>query len=156
MRSVLVLAAFAFPALAQAQGAVSIERGLQVSIVGGCHDCHTNGYDVSGQVDPEKALKGTSLGWRGPWGTTYPRNLRLLAASHDEDGFLNHLKTFKARPPMPWFNVHAMDESDIRSLYQYIKSLGEPGEQVPEALPPGEEPKTPFIVVAPPTMPQGG
>ena len=56
---------------------------------------------------------------------------------------------------MPFFNVHAMDEGDIRSLYQYIVSLGEPGEASPAALAPGEEPKTPYIVVAPPIMPKG-
>ena len=58
------------PALAQ--GEASIERGLQVSIVGGCHDCHTEGYSESeGKIDPEKALRGHSVGWRGPWGTSY-------------------------------------------------------------------------------------
>ena len=56
---------------------------------------------------------------------------------------------------MPYFNVRAMDESDIRSLYQYIKSLGEPGSQVPDLVPPGEEPKTPYYPLVPPTMPKG-
>ena len=56
---------------------------------------------------------------------------------------------------MPFFNVHAMDESDIRALYQYIVSLGEPGEAAPAAQPPGQEPKTPYIVIAPPLMPKG-
>ena len=75
------------------------------------------------------ALKGTPLGWQGPWGTTYAANLRLIAKDKgSEDGFVQYAKTFQARPPMPFFNVHAMDESDIRSLYQYIVSLGEPGD----------------------------
>ena len=155
MRLMLVLATIAVPAAAYSQGIVSVERGLQVSIVGACHDCHTEGYDVSdGKIDPAKALIGTSLGWRGPWGTTYPRNLRLLAASTDEDGFVQRMKTLKTMPPMPWFNVQAMDESDLRSLFLYIKSLGEPGEQVPAVVPPNEEPKTPYIVIAPPIMPK--
>jgi hypothetical protein len=72
-----------------------------------------------------------------------------------EDAFLQYAKSFAARPPMPFFNVHAMDESDIRSLYQYIVSLGEPGAPVPDYVPPGQEPKTPYIVIAPPTMPKG-
>jgi hypothetical protein len=55
---------------------------------------------------------------------------------------------------MPWYNVHAMEESDLRSLFQYIKSLGEPGEQVPEAAGPGEEPKTPYFLLQP-TPPKG-
>src|SRR3546814_4817347 len=36
------------------------------------------------------------------------------------------------RSPMPFYNVNAMTETEARSLYQYIKSLGEPGDQVPE------------------------
>lgn len=141
-----------------AETGVSIERGLQVSISHGCHDCHTaNYFETDGKVDPALSLKGTSIGWRGPWGTTYPMNLRLTAVekAKNEDEFVKYAKSFKTRPPMPWFNVHAMDEGDLRSLYRYIKSLGEPGEQVPEAVAPGEEPKTPYYPLIPPTMPKG-
>ena len=143
------------PTLAVA-GEVSVERGKQVSIVGGCNDCHTAGYNESGgQIDPATALKGTAIGWQGPWGTTYPANIRLVVAGKTEDEFVTYAKTFKARPPMPYYNVHAMDESDIRSLYQYVKSLGAPGDPMPDALPPGVDPKTPFYVAAPPQMPKG-
>ena len=65
-----------------------------------------------------------------------------------------YLKTFQSLPPMPWYNVHALEENDMRSLYRYIVSLGEPGDPAPEALPPGTTPKTPYIVFAPPVMPQ--
>jgi mono/diheme cytochrome c family protein len=135
---------------------ISVERGKQISIIGGCNDCHTAGYNESGgKIDPALALKGTGVGWQGPWGTTYPLNLRITASTKTEDEFVKFAKTFQTRPPMPWYNVHAIDESDIRSLYRYIKSLGETGPQVPEALAPGEEPKTPYTVAAPPTMPKG-
>lgn len=138
-----------------AAGDVSVERGAQMAIVGGCHDCHTPGYGESGgKVDPAVALKGVAVGWQGPWGTTYAKNLRLTA-ERNEDAFVQYMKEFTTLPPMPWYNVHAMDESDLRSLYLYIKSLGEPGEQVPDALPPGQEPKTPYVVAAPPVMPKG-
>jgi mono/diheme cytochrome c family protein len=144
------------PIAAMAAGEVSVERGAQVAITGGCHDCHTAGYNESGgKIDPGKALIGIPLGWLGPWGTTYAKNLRITAADKTEDQFVEYAKTFKTLPPMPWYNVHAMDESDVRSLYLYIKSLGEPGEQVPDALPPGRDPKTPYVVAAPPTMPKG-
>ena len=138
-------------------GEVSATRGAQVAVFAGCHDCHTAGYGESGgKIDPAAALKGTPLGWQGPWGTTYAANLRLIAKEKgSEDAFLQYAKTFQARPPMPFFNVHAMDESDIRSLYQYIVSLGEPGEASPEYAPPGQASKTPYIVIAPPTMPKG-
>ena len=146
----------AVPLAAQAApGDVSVERGRQVSIVGGCNDCHTAGYNESaGKIDPAKALKGTAIGWMGPWGTTYPANILLKVKDMSEDEFVKYAKTFTARPPMPFYNVHAMDESDLRSLYLYIKSLGDPGDPMPDYVPPGQEPKTPYYVAAPPTMPK--
>ena len=142
-------------AASAAPGDITIERGRQVSIIGGCNDCHTSGYNESqGQIDPAKALKGTAIGWQGPWGTTYPANIRLKLKDMSEDEFVHYAQTFTAKPPMPYYNVHAMDESDLRSFYLYVKSLGEPGEAMPEALPPGQEPKTPYYVAAPPTMPK--
>ncbi len=136
---------------------VSVKRGEQVAITGGCHDCHSAGYlESGGKLDPAASLRGTQLGWQGPWGTTYAANLRLTARDKgSEDAFVQYLKTFEARPPMPYFNVHAMDESDLRSLYQYIVSLGEPGDLPPGYVPPGQEPQTPYIVIAPPIMPKG-
>ena len=157
VRALLALGLIGAAAAGANAAEVSVERGAQVAITGGCHDCHTGGYlESGGKLDPALALKGTPLGWQGPWGTSYAANLRLIAKDKgSEDGFVQYAKTFQARPPMPFFNVHAMDESDLRSLYQYIVSLGEPGEAVPEFLPPGQEPKTPYIVIAPPIMPKG-
>jgi hypothetical protein len=128
---------------------------LYISIVGGCHTCHTAGYNESGgQIDPAKALEGVAIGWMGPWGTTYASNLRITVIDKSEDFFVEFAKTFDFLPPMPSNNLRAMDESDLRSLYRYVKSLGDPGEQVPNTLAPGQEPKTPFIVLAPPQMPK--
>ena len=158
MKSFVLAAAVVVSANAAWAGEVSVKRGEQVSITSGCHDCHTVGYlETGGKIDPAMALKGSSLGWQGPWGTTYAANLRLTVKEKaaSEDAFVKYATTFQARPPMPFFNVHAMDESDIRSLYQYIVSLGEAGDPAPDYLPPGQEPKTPYIVVAPPIMPKG-
>ena len=157
IQATLALGAMIAASTAAGAAEVSVARGAQVAITAGCHDCHTMGYlESGGKVDPAASLKGTPLGWQGPWGTTYAANIRLVAKDKgSEDGFVQYAKTFQARPPMPFFNVHAMDESDIRSLYQYIVSLGEPGEKVPEYVPPGQEPKTPYIVIAPPIMPKG-
>jgi hypothetical protein len=53
-----LLAGLTIPIAAFAQGEVSVERGLQVSITAGCHDCHTEGYmETDGQIDPKKATK---------------------------------------------------------------------------------------------------
>lgn len=134
---------------------VSIERGQYISIIGGCHYCHTEGYRESeGKIDPSKALKGSSLGWQGPWGTTYAANLREVALGYSEETWVEFLKAKVTSPPMPWYQVQAMDESDMRSLYLYIKSLGDYGESAPNSRPRGKEPKTPYIVLDPPQLPQ--
>lgn len=137
-------------------GEISIERGLKVSILAGCHDCHTEGYrENGGRIDPTKAMKGSSIGWQGPWGTTYPQNLRLTAAGLSEDGFFGFYgaKPQKMEPPMPWYRLSMIGEDDFRSLYRYLKSLGEPGEPVPAFVPPGERVKTSYIVLDPPQKP---
>ena len=134
---------------------VSAERGLRLSIVGGCHDCHTEGFTLAeGVVDPAKSLKGSGLGFQGPWGTTYAANLRLTAAGMSEDEFVTFAKSFKARPPMPWFNMRPMEDAELRSLYRYIVSLGDPGDPVPAYVESGKSPATPFIVLAPPRLPE--
>jgi mono/diheme cytochrome c family protein len=133
----------------------TVKRGEHVSIVGGCHDCHTAGYNESqGKIDPATALKGIAVGWRGPWGTTYAANLRLTVKDKTEDEFVKFAKTFQTRPPMPFYNVHELNETDVRSLYMYIKSLGDPGDPSPDFVPPDQEPKTPYVTLVPPTAPK--
>lgn len=56
-----------------------IDRGRYLVKTAGCNDCHTPGYGLSGgAVEESKWLVGDSLGWEGPWGTTYAANLRLF------------------------------------------------------------------------------
>jgi hypothetical protein len=105
MRYKITLAALvigAIPSIGFAADEVSVERGRLVSIISGCHDCHTDGYGESeGNIDPAKAMKGRSVGWRGPWVTTYARNLRRHAQRLTEDGYVLDLTTIRALPPMP-------------------------------------------------------
>jgi hypothetical protein len=133
------------------------EAGRYLAIVGGCHDCHTPGYmeAVDGNVPQELWLTGLPVGFQGPWGTTYPKNLRLTVAERSEDEFVQLLHTRKTLPPMPWANVNRLHEQDARALYRFIKSLGPGGTAAPENAPPGQTPKTPYIVFAPPTVPPG-
>jgi hypothetical protein len=129
-----------------AAGEISIERGLYISIIGGCHDCHTKGYfDSRGRIDPDAALKGSDIGFRGEWGTSYPSNLRYAMSKRPEDEFVFAVRYYIGSPPMPWHNLHRLDESDARSLYRYIVSLGEPGKPTQSLLKPGEKARTPYI-----------
>ena len=59
-----------------------VERGKYLVSISACDDCHTPNYGLSGGKVPEKDwLTGDSLGWQGPWGTTYAPNLRLFFQS---------------------------------------------------------------------------
>lgn len=154
LRSGILIALLMASGAAYAADDASVENGARIAVITGCHDCHTAGYAQSGgQIDPEKALKGDVVGFQGPWGTTYPANLRLTVARMSENDFVGFGHSFQTRPPMPWFNLHAMTETELRSFYQYVKSLGEPGEPAPDFVPPGGVPKTPYIPFAPPQMP---
>lgn len=122
-----------------------IERGRYISQIGGCNDCHTPGYFENGGTTPiQQWLTGDAFGWSGPWGTTYAPNLRIYLKDKSEDEWVKDAKTLQRRPPMPWFNVNAMHEQDLRALYQFVKSFKDLGEQAPAYLPPDKEPPMPF------------
>jgi len=124
-----------------------LDRGRYLAQVAGCNDCHTSGYLMSGGKVPESEwLKGDSFGWRGPWGTTYPPNLRLFMQGMSEDQWVETSRKLKRRPPMPWYTVNIMHEDDLRALYRFVVSLGDPGEPAPAFLPPGVEPTTPYAL----------
>lgn len=149
MRKTLLMAALcaALPAAAQQKKSdPMVERGRYLVQIAGCNDCHTPDYPQSGGKVPEaKWLTGDALGWRGPWGTTYPTNLRLYMQDLTEDQWVKKGKTLNARPPMPWFNVRDMRTSDLRALYRYIRHLGPAGKPAPAFVPPGETPSGPYV-----------
>ncbi len=132
---------------AQAQGSAQIERGRYMVLTGHCNNCHTAGYAPKEGNIPEKnwLLGSGPLGWRGPWGTTYASNLRLTVPAMTEEQWVQYIKTFKPRPPMPWWSMAAATEQDLRAMYQYIKHLGPAGEPAQPYLPPDKEPRQPYI-----------
>ncbi|WP_244812751.1 c-type cytochrome [Vibrio sp. B1FLJ16] len=121
-------------------------KGKYLVQIGGCNDCHTAGYAPSGGTTPESQwLMGDQMGFRGPWGTTYPVNLREYVGNLSEAEWIAKAKVIKTRPPMPWWALNEMKEEDLSAVYQYIKSLGSAENAVPSFVPPEEEPKTPYI-----------
>jgi mono/diheme cytochrome c family protein len=123
-----------------------VERGRYLVQIAGCNDCHTAGYAEKGGKVPEKDwLTGDAVGWRGPFGTTYPVNLRLYVEKMSEADWLKRVKTFETRPPMPWFNVRAMTDRDQRALYHYLKAAGPAGQPAPAYLPPDKTPPLPYF-----------
>jgi len=74
---------------------------------------------------------GSPLGWRGPWGTTYPPNRRLFIPTMSGNEWVTVAKTTKLRPPMPWFALHEMSKSDLRAIYRFVRYLGPAGKAAP-------------------------
>ncbi|MEO6264135.1 MAG: hypothetical protein ABIO58_04100, partial [Luteimonas sp.] len=122
-----------------------LARGEYMIRMGGCNDCHTPGYaDKNGEVPKEQWLTGSPIGFSGPWGTTYPANLRLKAADMDEAAWLKYSGELHTRPIMPDFQLRAMHEDDRRAIFRFIKSLGPGGPPAPAYLPPGQKPSPPY------------
>lgn len=140
------LLAAALPALAQKADEASLKRGRYIAQIAGCNDCHTAGYAASGGKTPQKDwLMGDAVGWRGPWGTTYPTNLRLYLQDLTEEQWVKKAKNLKARPPMPWFALRDMQTSDLRAFYRFVRHLGPAGKPAPEYVPPDKTPSGPYI-----------
>lgn len=137
------LAPVAELAAADAQG---LAHGEYLARISGCNDCHTPGYaETGGAVPKAQWLVGSPLGWNGPWGTTYPANLRLKVQEMDEAAWLKYSAELHTRPPMPDFAVRAMSEADRLALYRFIRSLGPAGQPAPDYLAPGQTPPVPYV-----------
>lgn len=122
-----------------------VTRGKYLVQVAGCNDCHTAGYaETGGKVEESKWLLGDRLGWRGPWGTTYATNLRLAVKEMTAEQFVARSRS-PLRPPMPWFNLVAMRDGDVKAIYAYLKHLGPAGEPAPDYLTPDKTPAGPVV-----------
>lgn len=135
------------------------ERGRYLAITMGCNDCHTPGA-LYGGPDFGRELSGSEVGWHGPWGTSFARNLtpdpETGLGSWTADQVANVLRTgvrpdgSVLLPPMPWPNTSQMSEPDLRALVAYLRSLKPVRHAVPKALPPGGEYSGPVIPFPPP------
>ena len=144
------------PSTAQSTSADAdlIARGEYMVRMGGCNDCHTPGWtESSGQLPTAQWLTGSPLGNLGPWGTTYPANLRLKIAGMDEPTWLAYSGNLHTRPLMPDFALRAMREDDRRAIYRFIRSLGPAGQPAPAYLPPGQKPTPPYLELVLPAAP---
>lgn len=141
-------------ALATGSDAASVERGRYLVRIGACNDCHTPGYnEAAGKLPESEWLTGSPIGFQGPWGTTYPANLRLTLDRMTEAQWLARVRA-EMRPPMPWFNLRDMTDDDLRAIYRYVKSLGPKGQPAPNYAAPGQQVNTPFFVFVPQNLPQ--
>lgn len=146
-----ILVNFCGAAAQAAEGATDeleqlIKRGEYIARIAGCNDCHTAGYaPTAGNIPKDQWLMGDRLGWQGPWGTTYPGNLRLSMNKLTEQQWLELAKTAQFRPPMPWFALRDMEERDLKAIYHFVRKLGPAGQPAPAYLAPGLKALGPVI-----------
>lgn len=87
----------------------------------------------------------TNTAFAGPWGVSYAANLtpdpETGLGIWTEDLFIKALRTGKhwgqARPilpPMPWQNVAAMSDDDLKAVFAYLKSVPPVRNSVPNAV----------------------
>ena len=131
--------------------ASAVDAGRYLVKIGGCNDCHTPGFAMTNGASPAEPewLTGDAVGFSGPWGVSYPSNLRLSFDNMDEEQFIEMARAGQGRPPMPWPSLKAMSDKDLKAIYAYIKSLGPKGEPAPAALSPGVAPNGPHIPFVP-------
>ena len=129
------------------------QAGRYIVRTSGCNDCHTPGFMVLGEKVPEAQwLIGNPIGFRGPWGTTYPQNLRRFVQPFTAEQFVEVVRKRRDRPPMPWSQLHAMSDADLKAVYAYLKHLGAThglAQPASDWVPPDREPSTPFILMVP-------
>jgi hypothetical protein len=106
-------------------------------------------------------MSGSELGWTGPWGTTYPRNLTPDTAtgigSWTEEQIAIAIREGRRPdgspilPPMPWpvFGVGLTHEEAL-DLAAYLKSIPAVSHPMPAVVPPGQTPAGPALVFPPP------
>jgi hypothetical protein len=147
--TVLVLGALTLP-VAGAPVDPLIERGKYLVAFGSCNDCHTPGWRESdGSVPMAKWMTGSRLGYRGPWGTSYPANVRLEFQGISESDWLFMVRTRGGHWPMVWHDLRYLKIDDQRAIYRFVRSLGPRGVRAPTDLPPSREPSTPYIWIVP-------
>ncbi len=132
--------------------ASSIARGKYLVVFGACNDCHTPGWrETFGNVSVSKWLIGSNIGFRGPWGTVYPANVRQRFTQVTEDQWLAMVRTRAGPAPMVWHNLRVLSLDDQRAIYRFVRSLGSAGPPTLQDVPSQVEPKTPYITTVQPT-----
>lgn len=149
------------PADSAAQAAAAMtpaQRGEYLVTVLGCHDCHTPGY-FYGAPDMSRALSGSELGWQGPWGVSYARNLTPdstgLGTWTDEEilrAIQNGVKKDGSpmAPPMPWPDFAHLTRADAMAVVAYLRTIPPVRHVPPDRVPPGKKAMGSTIVLPPP------
>lgn len=150
-----ILSGAAFAANASSSNQKAIKHGEFLVGYGGCQDCHTPGWGENGGHAPKnELLTGGGMNFQGPWGTTYPPNLRLYFDKLTAQEWIQNARTLKTRPAMPYWIFRYLSDKDLSDIYAYIHSLGPAGKPAHPDVPPGQDAPPPYLkLVLPPAPP---
>lgn len=137
------------PTAQQAEAVDTLALGEKITYTSGCQDCHTPGT-LYGAPDFSRQLTGSELGWKGPWGVSYPRNLtpdmETGLGTWTEEQIAIAIRTGMRPdgtlllPPMPWPMYSHLTEFEALAVAKFLKSLPPTSHRVPDVVLPGAEP----------------
>ena len=137
-----------------------LQRGEHLTTVMSCNDCHTPGA-MFGAPDMKRKLSGSELGWQGPWGVTYARNLtpdmETGIGKWSEQDIMKALRTGTRpdgsilQPPMPWTNFTTLTDDEAMAIAVYLKSLPPVAHKVPDRVAPGTAANGSIVVIPAPS-----
>jgi mono/diheme cytochrome c family protein len=108
-----------------------LAHGKYLVAVLGCGDCHTPGA-FYGAPDTTRTLAGSELGWKGPWGISFARNLTPDSTgigAWSEDQIVVAIREGRRpdgsplMPPMPWTDFAHLTDDDAQAVAAYLKSI---------------------------------
>jgi hypothetical protein len=95
-------------------------------------------------------MAASGSAFSGPWGVSFAANLtpdqNTGLGIWTEDMFIRTVRTGRHMgvsrpilPPMPWVNVGAMTDEDLKSVYAYLRTIPPVHNRVPVPIPPMPE-----------------
>ena len=102
-----------------------------------------------GALGPDKwgaLASGDLTAWAGPWGVSFSANLtpdETGLGSWNEEAFIKTMRTGKhlgvgrdLLPPMPWNDIAALTDEDLKAMFAYLRTLKPVKNKVPLPIPP--------------------
>lgn len=104
----------------------------------------------SGVIGPDKwgaICTNDMTAWVGPWGVSFCANLtsdkKTGLGEWTEQQFIDAMRKGKHRgfgrpilPPMPWFNLAALQDEELKAIFAYLQTVPAISNKVPDPIPP--------------------
>jgi hypothetical protein len=113
---------------------------------------HPESFPIAGSAAAPSAawlmmMAASGTAFSGPWGVSFAANLtpdeNTGLGIWTEEMFVKAVRTGRHMgvsrpilPPMPWPNVGAMNDDDVKAVYAYLRSIQPLHNRVPDPLPP--------------------